>query len=203
MASIDGWLATKYDILGRQADAHLINAYGNQAADFARAAAIPAATQIAQDQSPAQIASLYSGAAQNNAQAGFQRMQTRALDLDMSEPVSPMSSLTGYALLPPGLRESAGRAMGLRGGMGTSYPQNRVQLRPSGDLGTDGPGLPERQRYAKGTAKVPGKGSAKVDTVPAMLAPGEAVLNKPAAQHMGRGLIAALNQMGAAKLGMA
>lgn len=57
-------------------------------------------------------------------------------------------------------------------------------------------------RYAKGTARVPGKGDGTKDTVKAKLAPGEAVLNKPAAEDMGRGLIAALNQMGAKKMGM-
>lgn len=57
-------------------------------------------------------------------------------------------------------------------------------------------------RYAKGTARVPGKGSGKVDSVPAMLAPDEAVLNKAAADAMGRGLIAALNAAGARKMGM-
>lgn len=198
--SIDGWLATKYDILGRQADAQMTNAYGNQALHFAQASAIPAATQIAQDEAPARIASLYSGANQNNAQAGFQRLQTRGLGMELNDGADPVSRATLFGLLPLSMAEQAGRTLG---GMSNSYQQNRVQLRPSGDLGTDGPGLPERQRYAKGTAKVPGKGSGKVDTIPAMLAPGEAVLNKPAAQHMGRGLIAALNQMGAAKLGMA
>ena len=56
--------------------------------------------------------------------------------------------------------------------------------------------------YAKGTARVPGKGSGKVDTVPAVLAPGEAVLNKAAAEMMGRGTIAKANAAGARKMGM-
>lgn len=56
--------------------------------------------------------------------------------------------------------------------------------------------------FKKGTAKVPGKGDGTKDTVPAKLAPGEAVLNKAAAEHMGRGLIGALNQMGAEKMGL-
>lgn len=55
---------------------------------------------------------------------------------------------------------------------------------------------------AKGETKVPGKGSGTVDSVPRMLAPGEAVINKAAAEHMGRGLIAALNHMGAKKMGL-
>jgi hypothetical protein len=57
-------------------------------------------------------------------------------------------------------------------------------------------------RFAKGTARVPGKGDPRRDTVPAKLAPGEAVLNKPAADMAGRGLIAALNKLGAQKMGM-
>ena len=55
--------------------------------------------------------------------------------------------------------------------------------------------------FKAGTEKVPGKGTGKVDTVPAMLAPGEAVLNKGAAEHMGRGNIKQLNQIGLAKMG--
>lgn len=53
-----------------------------------------------------------------------------------------------------------------------------------------------------GTEKVPGKGDGTKDTVPAKLAPGEAVLNKAAAEFMGRGLIKKLNQMGMHKMGM-
>ena len=56
--------------------------------------------------------------------------------------------------------------------------------------------------HRKGLARVPGKGDGTKDTVPAMLAPGEAVLNKSAAEGMGRGLIAALNKLGAEKMGM-
>jgi len=55
---------------------------------------------------------------------------------------------------------------------------------------------------AKGETKVPGMGSGKVDTVPRMLAPGEAVLNKAAANFLGRGMIKKLNQMGAKKMGL-
>lgn len=56
--------------------------------------------------------------------------------------------------------------------------------------------------YAKGTSKVPGAGTGKVDTVPAMLAPGEAVLNKGAAEHFGRDNIKHLNTIGQYKMGM-
>lgn len=59
-----------------------------------------------------------------------------------------------------------------------------------------GPRVPRPQSYTKGTAKVPGKGSSKVDTVPAMLAPKEAVLNEKGADLIGRANITAANAAG-------
>lgn len=56
--------------------------------------------------------------------------------------------------------------------------------------------------YSEGTSKVPGKGSGKTDTQPAMLAPGEAVLNRGAAEHLGRDTISLLNAIGAHKMGL-
>jgi hypothetical protein len=49
----------------------------------------------------------------------------------------------------------------------------------------------------RGLTKVPGKG--KKDSVPALLQPGEAVLNAAAAKKLGRGLIAHLNAYGNSK----
>lgn len=54
--------------------------------------------------------------------------------------------------------------------------------------------LDERQGYMRGTARVPGTGTG--DKVPAMLEPGEAVLNKQAAGMIGRDKIAAANKKG-------
>lgn len=53
--------------------------------------------------------------------------------------------------------------------------------------------------YKKGKTRVPGHGDGTEDTVPSMLAPGEAVLNKEAADHLGRGTINILNAIGLAK----
>lgn len=52
--------------------------------------------------------------------------------------------------------------------------------------------------YADGTEHVDAHNGATglVDTVPAELAPGEAVLNRPAAEHLGRGFIKMLNDYG-------
>lgn len=64
------------------------------------------------------------------------------------------------------------------------------------------PDLDPSRRYSKGTSKVPGKGDGKTDTVAAKLAPGEAVLNKAAAEHLGRDTIDLLNAVGQAKMGL-
>lgn len=65
-----------------------------------------------------------------------------------------------------------------------------------------GMGMPEAQNYKKGTPKVAGKGDGKTDTTKAMLAPGEAVLNKAAAEHLGRDTIDLLNAAGAKSMGL-
>jgi hypothetical protein len=64
------------------------------------------------------------------------------------------------------------------------------------------PGYPFGAGYLFGATAVPGQGSGTVDTVPAVLAPHEAVLNKAAADMMGRGRIAALNARGAKQMGL-
>lgn len=53
--------------------------------------------------------------------------------------------------------------------------------------------------YKHGKTKVPGHGPSDKDTVPSNLAPGEAVLNTEAADHLGRGTIQLLNAIGLAK----
>lgn len=70
----------------------------------------------------------------------------------------------------------------------------------SGGMGTVG--------FAKGTDAVPDQQELQAspetngatDTVPALLTPGEAVLNKAAAEHVGRGLIQHLNNLGLTKM---
>jgi hypothetical protein len=60
----------------------------------------------------------------------------------------------------------------------------------------------DRNHFDAGTSKVPGQGDGKTDTVPSMLAPGEAVLNRGAAEHLGRDTISLLNAIGAHKMGL-
>ncbi len=66
------------------------------------------------------------------------------------------------------------------------------------------PGMKEGEikLYSSGTPRVPGHGDGTVDTVDAKLAPGEAVLNKAAAEMLGRGLIDLLNKHGMLQMGM-
>jgi len=64
------------------------------------------------------------------------------------------------------------------------------------------PGVIGTRFLNAGTERVPGKGDGTKDTVAAKLAPGEAVLNKAAADFMGRGLIKKINKMGMMKMGM-
>lgn len=71
---------------------------------------------------------------------------------------------------------------------------------PNQDLRASMAGKMTTKNYNEGATKVPGQGDGTVDKVPAMLAPGEAVLNKGAAEHFGRDKIAALNSIGHAKM---
>lgn len=77
----------------------------------------------------------------------------------------------------------------------TAYPTNTDGDRQGrANYLSDIESLRRTMGYQRGTAMVPGKGSG--DKVPAMLEPGEAVLNKKAAGMIGRGKIAAANKAG-------
>lgn len=106
--------------------------------------------------------------------------QTLQSDIDYRNSLTQGSSLTNL-----------GTAQGQLSAVGPLADQVDFMRRTQGMRG-----------FKKGTAKVPGKGDGTKDTVNAKLAPGEAVLNKAAAEHMGRGLIEALNKLGAEKMGM-
>ena len=61
-------------------------------------------------------------------------------------------------------------------------------------------GTPDVGNYKRGATRIPGKGDGRTDTQPAVLAPGEAVLNKAAAEHLGRDTIELLNALGQHKM---
>jgi hypothetical protein len=56
--------------------------------------------------------------------------------------------------------------------------------------------------HRMGVTRIGGRGNGTKDTVKTKLAPGEAVLNRSAADMIGRGLIAHANKLGAARMGM-
>lgn len=240
MSSIDGWLAQKYAILGKEADARDITARasaaytnaqtGMLAGDQAlKAADVAGQNQLrtAQANSTNVTASLAPGLAQSeqtlrgaqsglygaetgkyNAETQFMDTYNPALAAGYLQRVGGFSNPTAPAAAGAGLTPTTG---GLGGSTMTRLGNSTAGVIGSTDFAA-GPltadqqkrmdALPAIQGYAKGTSKVPGKGSGKVDTVPAMLAPGEAVLNRGAAEHIGRHTIDALNAVGQAKMGM-
>lgn len=84
------------------------------------------------------------------------------------------------------------------GGFGQAVTPNPQTRAATGAPMNNPDGTP---RLSKGTARVPGQGNGTVDTQHAMLAPGEAVLNKAAAEHLGRTTIELLNAIGEQKMG--
>lgn len=193
----------KYNIQEQQARAGMISAQAQQR--NAETGASLAPVQIADTQAQtalrqAQAAELpLEGAATRDligAQAGMQRAsaaQTQR-ETSMMRPVTP-NMLAAFSFL------NRGNWLGptdLTQGMLAPTPEPEDETGPTGPRVRRGTQL----GFAMGTARVPGTGSPTKDTVPAKLAPGEAVLNKPAADILGRGLIAALNAKGAARMGL-
>lgn len=80
----------------------------------------------------------------------------------------------------------------------------KVMVGPPPGAMMGGIGLGAALAAAMGANKVPGKGSGKVDQVPAVLAPGEAVVNKAGIKHIpgGRKTIAKANAKGAKEMGL-
>ena len=100
-------------------------------------------------------------------------------------------------------REAAQQGAGIEGrGMGAYYSKLNAPNSEGAPAQTYGEPVPTYEGDAKGKTRVPGKGDPRVDSQPAMLAPGEAVLNAPAAEHLGRDVIDLLNAIGQRKLGM-
>ncbi len=193
-ANFDALLKRKYDLMQQEA-----------ASQAARAAADVANARTAAARTPAQNALNFAQAglygvqtdefgASAASQRGLEGAQSRRLDSDTALNLSDLQPAN------EAFRRQLGIGLGLR--PSTDFMSVRP-YRPGIDedytLGSTGRFA---RNYAKGTARVPGKGSGKKDTVKAKLAPGEAVLNKAAADNLGRGMIAALNKVGARKMGL-
>ena len=208
MPDIDYWLSRKYAAMDAQNNADMIRANAQANLQGAQAAVIPGTTA-------AEIAAQKARTAQT--------LTETALAPALARSTIGLNASNAFQNYGAGLasREAANNAVFQRRvGMIplTDEQANQYGVTNSLERYTPSPAplpyssstlrIPALEDYskvfkfAKGTARVPGKGSPKVDSVPAKLAPGEAVLNKPAADGLGRGLIAALNKIGSQKLGL-
>ncbi len=190
-----GAIANKYAILQQQADAETQRANNDTLraqGDYRLAGANTALTQARADVVPA---TAKADIGLTNANAGLIGQQRDWYGREAASRIGLQGAEATQARAGAGLSgaQSYRLRLGLTGDQADTLSDSLAAIRANSGI----PG------YAKGTAKVPGKGSGKVDTVKAKLAPGEAVLNKGAAETMGRGMIAALNAHGAAKMGLA
>jgi hypothetical protein len=159
-------------------------------------------TGLLPDESRARVGLNDASAANLNASARGQGIQNDAFST-MFNPQQMTSFGMRTPTPPPTGSDGLGFGLGAVSLTPTISGRSSVRQDPVGsNLIEDAKRLQRAPGYAKGTARVPGKGDPRKDTVPAKLAPGEAVLNKPAAETLGRGLITALNKIGAQRMGM-
>lgn len=132
------------------------------------------------------------GATQSYAQAGLTNTQAGQLPADSAAHRALEGTQGAY-------NTALGDEAKARSGLYDTQTQSAIH-----NLGSSGinPGsLFHLFGFSHGTSAVPGQGTGTVDTTPAMLAPGEAVLNKAAAEHLGRHTIDLLNALGQVKMG--
>lgn len=171
----------------------------------------------------ASIRSSTAGLGETQARTGLINTQNAVDALGLMETPETVARFAHQNLVQGGYGSGVGPTLGYGGGAaagsgsgGFGYSQGRSVTQMGtpgqGSISFASPGDDTQKRvqdaglaFATGTSKVPGKAPAKgnTDTVPAMLTPGEAVLNVGAAEHMGRDNIHALNQVGLAKMGKA
>jgi len=227
---VSGLLARKYDILGQTAAANAADALSRSrlADEQTRLAAGEAASRNAANLGAA-AAGRGSGALSlanarqvpglagseiglHGAQAGLFGAQAQAQNVEtglLTAPVSPITAAYTNAAAQASLRPGVpGYGSSIYGdAFGQSVLPGSTPMRAAaGTSMTNSDGTVKDPlmdyKYSSGTAKVPGKGSPKVDSVDAKLAPGEAVLNAAAADHLGRTTIALLNAIGEQKMGL-
>lgn len=222
----------KYDIMDKQAQAGMVGAQASATQAQTQATLAPSAiadTRAQTQQRMAETAGLPASQAAQQAlqmsQVGVNQAGARQTnfgvdllqDMPTDEARAAAASVFGGVPFPTGMFDPDGAlstAAPTPNAPGMMAPAVRPMQRPAGLMqpkpqpvrvsrgGVRDDVTQSRNGYAKGIAKVPGKGSPKKDTVKAKLAPGEAVLNADAAETMGRGLIAALNQVGAQRMGL-
>lgn len=192
---IDGLLQRKYDIAQQQADA-----------DTNRAGAAVMGAQTDQARMPWQnFLDKAQGGLLGQQANEFAANSAAARTLDYANADQSLASASAsrdqIRAAPDDFLRAYGEARGLRAEeRPMPYGMRSLSRSPSVEE------LERSNRFigwnAKGLTRVPGKGSGKKDTKVSAVAPGEAILNKAAADMLGRGLISTLNQKGARKMGM-
>lgn len=224
MADIDGWLARKYNIQEQQANTAALEAQ-------ARVRQLDQQTKLAPGIAASQEAQAYGSAAASTGQGALARTTASTVpgtaaseNLLRGSQAGLYGTQSRVGALPLGganpLVVGSGVARAGQGGLNipsyaspglpmmSTYMDDGSGGSPASSNGTGDLGAPKnfdmqgRLLESTGTSKVPGKGSGKVDTQKAMLAPGEAVLNKAAAEHLGRNTIDLLNAIGRQKMGV-
>lgn len=209
----------KYDIMQQQANASTTGAQASQLDAQTRASLAPATVGLSRAQTGQVLAETAGLPATQQSQNDLRAAQTAGIQSDiglanflmdnrddarftMEQHAAARAQRTGTDM--PDLSLLSVRPRARPAGLSAPAQQTvRVNKGLGSSTATTVPRIDDAfKNFAKGTARVPGKGSPKKDTVKAKLAPGEAVLNAEAAETMGRGLIAALNQMGAQKMGL-
>jgi hypothetical protein len=220
MAEVDfaGLLAQKYAIQQQQADAQSALQRSQANITNVNAAQIPGLTA-------SEIGLRTAQAGLFGAQGGLLGAQT-GTELDRTAGANPFVAFDTARNALAGTGQAAdgtGQSYGAPTQKSTGYTSTRQSLTdtnadgslkygpnagivPTG-LGAPKPATPIGRsflgfHYSTGTARVPGKGDGTVDKVKAKLAPGEAVLNKGAADLAGREAIEHLNALGMLHMGM-
>lgn len=219
--AIESWLALKYGILAQQADAESVRAAASARLDDARARLLPSQTAAQNYATQAQgyrdiqagqtaVPVSESAIAENQARSNLLSTQS-ALLRESEKKYSPefyrlqneaaLKALGGTSDQSIGAVAARAATYNLlseeekrRLSEGIEFRDSRVTRDPN--IGKTYTG------YNLGTARVPGPSGMQADVVPAMLTPGEAVLNQGAADHVGRDFIDFINQLGAQKMGM-
>jgi hypothetical protein len=201
--TFNGWMGQKYGAIGQQANAAttaaqaaVTRADADAGLMGAQAAAVPgtAAAQIAEARARAGLYGAESRLTDMKSQPfsnGFADFLHGNYDRNLITTPTIQGHAAGTANVQPQHAPASPEMLGEHWDQVNGYAGGTANVPAQAAA---------PQHYDKGTKRVPGKGSGMVDKVPAMLAPGEAVLNKGAAEHFGRDKIAALNAIGHAKM---
>ena len=207
-ANFDGLMQQKYNILGQQADAATLGAQAGMVGARAQAADVANRAQLYPAEAGYQRS--MGQAALTNASTEAGKLPYYGAQADLAHAQSQFTN-TQSGLMPNtvGAQLDVDRARAASLNLSNQLTQQNTFGRPS-PTEADArswqmlhPGMPlPKDFYARGTSEIQGHGDGTVDTVPAMLAPKEAVLNAGAAEHLGRDVIQALNAVGLMKMGM-